>query len=93
MGSDRSPEDGHTLLAHPLNVLQMSHASCKCVTFSHMPADPKVPVNFRTAASGREWLDEVAGQHRVDRSDVIRAALALARMQQKELSAMIEARR
>lgn len=58
-----------------------------------MAAEPKVLINFRTPVAAREWLDGVAEHHRVDRSDVIRAALALARKQPEVFGKLIEERR
>lgn len=58
-----------------------------------MASESRIPVNVRVTPTSKEWLDEVARHHRVDRSDVIRAALAMAHAEGKQLAALIEQRR
>ena len=55
-----------------------------------MASDPRVQVNFRVAPSRRDWLDEVAKGHRVDRAVVIRAALVLAARQPMAFGQVID---
>jgi len=59
-------------------------------TESHTSSGPpapetRVPITFLTRPSARDWLDSVAAHHRLRRSDVIRAALAVARKHDTEL--------
>jgi hypothetical protein len=53
-----------------------------------MASEPRIMLSFRVAESGRDWLDDIVVEmphEDVDRSDVIRAALILARRHQPEL--------
>jgi hypothetical protein len=53
-------------------------------------ADGKVHIPFRIAPKGKEWLDDLAHQHRVDRSTVLRIALVVARKHETELRRLLE---
>jgi hypothetical protein len=48
-------------------------------------ADPRVHVSFRIAGKGWDWLTQLALDHGVPRSSVIRAALAVARKHEPEV--------
>lgn len=50
----------------------------------------KEQVNVRIAPRGREWIDEIASEFRVTRSDVIRHSLVIARTHEKELRKRLE---
>lgn len=56
-----------------------------------MPRDNRVSVTFRVAPQQRDWLDDIAAEHRVDRTVVIRAALATAKQRSADLEQMLAA--
>lgn len=49
-------------------------------------------VNVRLREPGFIWLDKTAEKHGVNRSEIIKAALALAAQDEKKFSALIAAR-
>lgn len=53
-------------------------------------SDGKVPVPFRIKPAGRDWLDTLAHKYHLDRSKVIRHALAVARSHEPELKKRLE---
>lgn len=57
-----------------------------------MASDPRIHVGFRTAPKAREMLDDLAHEHRVDRSEVIRAALSVAFRHKEEIVAVLKGR-
>lgn len=50
----------------------------------------KVPVHMRLAAPGVEWMDDLAKKHRLDRTAVMRACLAVARTHHTEVTARLK---
>jgi hypothetical protein len=57
-----------------------------------MPSDPRIAITFRLGLVGKDWIDYLAHTHRVDRSEVIRAALAVAKKHESELISRLEER-
>lgn len=55
-----------------------------------MPSDPRVHVTVRLGTKGFDWLGELADSLDVDRSAVIRAALAVAKRHEPELKLAIK---
>lgn len=53
-------------------------------------ADARIHTPFRINQAGRDWLDQLAQEGGVDRSAVIRAALAVARKHEAEVKARIK---
>jgi hypothetical protein len=56
-----------------------------------MTKPPKIHVTARIAPAGVEWLDRIADEHKVDRSDVIRAALKVASRDETQIHAVLNA--
>lgn len=50
----------------------------------------KEQVNVRLAERGREWLDDLAAEYHVTRTDVVRNALAVAKVHEKDLRKRLE---
>lgn len=50
-----------------------------------MPQDSRVSIGFRTRPGGNNWLLKVAEKAGVTKSDVIRAALKVARAHEREV--------
>lgn len=74
---------------------QTHHAGHKRATLSDMPKEPRKSTSVRLSPSGLTVLDAIAEEHRVDRSDVIRACIALStnRTNRPTLDTLIEASR
>ena len=54
-----------------------------------MVKDNRVNVTFRVAPHQRDWLDQAASEHGVDRTVVIRAALAVAKARSDDLDRIV----
>ena len=61
-----------------------------CIVASMSKKEPRTHIGFRVGAAGLAWLEHLAGYHRVDRSEVIRACLAVARRHEAEVVARLE---
>jgi hypothetical protein len=48
-------------------------------------ADHKVHITLRLRERGLAWIDHLAAENRVTRSEVVRAALQVARVHEKEV--------
>lgn len=57
-----------------------------------MPAEPRAHVTFRLGTGGRDWIKGLAAtyQPRGGHSAVLRAALAVARRHEREVTALLK---
>ena len=55
-----------------------------------MATDPRLHITFRLGVKGYDWLTQVAVDHGVRRSEVIRHALAVAKKHEGEVIARIK---
>lgn len=55
--------------------------------------EPRELVAFRLSPTGKGWLDELSATHNVDRTEVFRAVMAVAKTHEKELTLLIKERK